>query len=164
MRNAVQITGAALLAAVLMTGCSSSSGDDKNVGQDTTAPAKQPTTPASSAPAVPAGSVDGAYAAQTGEGPVGLSLVGGKAAVASEGGKRLCNGTNHGTSIDVKCPDGSTKRTKGTIEKAEGTTLVVAWEGGPKDTFTRKGDAPKLPDTAKLPDGAKLPDPSKLGH
>ncbi|MGK5642128.1 hypothetical protein ACSNOK_28005 [Streptomyces sp. URMC 126] len=164
MRKAAQITGAALLAAVLMTGCSSGS-DDKD---DKKADAKQDQASGQSAAPVQgsgpaksggsegkpaAGSPEGVYVAQSAEGPMALSFGGGHAALVSDGGKRTCTGPVRGKSFTLTCTDGSDKRTMGLIEKSDATSLVVFWEGGPKETFTRQsGDS-----------GMKVPGLPKLG-
>ncbi|MBC2878763.1 MULTISPECIES: hypothetical protein [Streptomyces] len=160
MRKAAQITGAALIAAVLMTGCSSGS-DDKD-GKKADAKPEQ-SAGRSAAPgqdgegAKGDGSEDklisspgGAYLAQSAEGPVALTIVAGQAALASDGGKRTCSGTVSGKSLTLTCSDGGDKRTRGLIEKSDATSMVVFWEGGPKETFARQSGGAKLPGLPKL--------------
>ncbi|WP_190131273.1 hypothetical protein [Streptomyces mashuensis] len=168
MRKAAQITGAALVAAVLMTGCSSGSDDKKNKGDATPPPAPSATAAPTQGGSGAAGATDGGYAAQTADGLVGLSLSAGTATLVSDGGKHLCTGTVRGKSIDLKCPDGSTKRTMGLIEKSDATSMVVFWEGGDRETFVKKADAGQLPTAlpSALPSNlpTDLPGLPKPGH
>ncbi|MER5786121.1 hypothetical protein ABT104_31055 [Streptomyces mobaraensis] len=157
MRKAAQITGAALIAAVLMTGCSSGS-DDKDGKKDEVKPARsaeQSAAPGEGAKGDGAedkliSSPGGVYLAQSAEGPVALTIAAGQAALASDGGKRTCSGTVSGKSLTLKCSDGGDKRTRGVIEKSDATSMVVFWEGGPKETFTRQSGGAKLPGLPKL--------------
>ncbi|MFI0741256.1 hypothetical protein ACH4PU_24735 [Streptomyces sp. NPDC021100] len=160
MRKAAQITGAALIAAVLMTGCSSGS-DDKDGKKADAKPEQSAGQSAASGQdgggAKGDGSEDkligspgGAYLAQSAEGPVALTIVAGQAALASDGGKRTCSGTLSGKSLTLKCSDGGDKRTRGLIEKSDATSMVVFWEGGPKETFTRQSGGAKLPGLPQL--------------
>ncbi|MEU5420255.1 hypothetical protein ACFY1P_26945 [Streptomyces sp. NPDC001407] len=162
MRKAVQITGAAVIAAVLMTGCSSQS-DDKDKNISATPPASAPAKPADPAAQDPAkgtgvtGPVDGTYAAKIDGTGWGLVVSSTMAALAGAG--HVCNGTvDHNAkppTLTLKCADGDTLRTQGKIVSADGKALVVSWSSGKKDTFlkTEKGGAP-----------AGLPDLGKLGH
>ncbi|MFI1797659.1 hypothetical protein ACH427_09910 [Streptomyces sp. NPDC020379] len=160
MRKAVQITGAAFIAAVLMTGCGSQS-DDKD--KSATPPPSAPTKPAGPAAQDPAegtgvtGPVEGTYAAKIDGTGWGLVISPSMAALAGAG--HVCDGTvDHNAkppTLTLKCADGDTLRTQGEIVSADGKTLVVSWSSGKKDTFlkTEKGGAP-----------AGLPDLGKLGH
>ncbi|MBZ4318737.1 hypothetical protein [Streptomyces huiliensis] len=164
MRKAAQVTGAALIAAVLMTGCSSGSGDKDDKGGKKADVKPEQSVGRSAAPSEgakgggskgkpAAGSPEGVYLAQTSDGPMALSIGGGFAALVSHDGKRTCTGTVNGKSFKLDdCTDKSDKRTMGLIEKSDATSLVVFWEGGPRETFTRQGDdgSINLPGLPKL--------------
>ncbi|MCD9144966.1 hypothetical protein [Streptomyces albireticuli] len=167
MRRAAQFTGAALVAAVLMTGCGS--GGDKDGGKkEAGAPSAAPSPPAGDGASGGKGgsALDGVYAARSGDGPVGLSVYQGKAALYADSGKRACTGTvgvdKKPVTFTLTCADGNTDRASGKVDQADGKTLVVSWADGRKDTFSRTGDAAQLPDPAKL-GGGGLPAPTKLG-
>ncbi|WP_171171219.1 hypothetical protein [Streptomyces sp. I05A-00742] len=150
MRGAAQITGAALMAAVLMTGCSNGGDGKKGDGQKDDRADVQPTrvTQQSGGAAESkrrGSSREGVFLARTPEGPVALSMAAGKAALVSDGGKRTCTGSVDGTSLMLKCTDNDTRRTVGLIEKSDATSMVVSWEGGPKETFVRRGDGGPVP-------------------
>lgn len=166
MRKAVQITGAAVFAAVLMTGCSKSSdGGDKKVPATPPAAADSQAPAAGGASSAPAGgttgSVDGAWgAAQSADGAVGLSIHGAKGAVVN--GKHICPGEVNQSAkpvtLTLKCNDGDTTRSQGTIVSSDGKSLTVSWASGRKDTFVKA-------DGAGAAGGAgQLPDLSKIGH
>ncbi|PNE34828.1 hypothetical protein AF335_08585 [Streptomyces eurocidicus] len=149
-----------------MTGCGS--GGDKDGGKkEAGAPSASSSTARDSALDGKGGSsFDGVYAARSGDGPVGLSVYQGKAALYADGGKRACTGTvgvdKKPVAFTLTCADGNTDRASGKVERSDGRTLVVSWAGGRKDTFSRTGDAAQLPDPAKL-GGGGLPAPTKLG-
>ncbi|MCC3768423.1 hypothetical protein [Streptomyces sp. UNOC14_S4] len=156
MRKAVQYTGAALIAAVLMTGCGSGGGgstsgksDKADAGKDTAGP---PT--ATARPSSGRGRLDGVYGAHGDDGAIGLSVYQGKAVVYANNGQRVCTGTvaeeAKPMTLALTCADGNKERSAGTVEQAEGTTLVVSWGGGRKDTFTRTADSAPLPAPKKL--------------
>ncbi|WP_159395183.1 hypothetical protein [Streptomyces albireticuli] len=168
MRRAAQFTGAALVAAVLMTGCGSGGGDKDGGKKEAGAPSAAPSSPArGGVPDSKGGSsLDGVYAARSADGPVGLSVHQGKAALYADSGKRACTGTvgvdRKPVTFALTCADGNTDRASGKVERADGKALVVSWANGGKDTFSRTGDASQLPDPAKL-GGGGLPAPTKLG-
>ncbi|MEU1373423.1 hypothetical protein ABZ442_07145 [Streptomyces triculaminicus] len=161
MRRTAQLAGTAL-AAVLMAGCAGGGGDKAD---DRTASATPSAAPRPSAATGKGGPLDGAYAARSADGPVGLSLYGDKAAVYSDNGKRACVGSFHRdakpATLALRCADGNTDRAGGKVEPTGDKTLVVTWDSGTKDTFTRTADAAPLPDPTRL--GGGLPAPTKLG-
>ncbi|MFG3407646.1 hypothetical protein [Streptomyces sp. NPDC048142] len=60
--------------------------------------------------------------------------------------------------LALKCTGGSTGRTMGAVDSVDGAKLVVAWDGGIKDTLA-KADPGKLPgDLPSLPDFSDLPE------
>ncbi|MGX8909961.1 hypothetical protein ACR820_32845 [Streptomyces netropsis] len=155
MRTAAQCTGAAFIAAVLLTGCGGGDGDGKAGGEPSASASKG--TSGNSAPAKDGavGSLDGVYAAApSADGAVGLSLSRGRAALYADGGKRVCTGTfGEGAgpvTLTLTCGDKNTDRTRGTVERPGGKTVVVSWESGKKDTFTRTGPAAELPEPTDL--------------
>ncbi|GAA4781821.1 hypothetical protein GCM10023329_34330 [Streptomyces sanyensis] len=143
---------AAALAALVLGGCGS--GDEAADGEDKDG---APTTPAATASPDPtgvqdggadgaAGGIEGTWAGLTDAKPVVLSLTRGKAALLAEG--RACTGDVTGSGpwkLALTCSDGSTDRTSGTIRPGEGTTLVVAWDGGTEDTL-RRSEGGSLPE------------------
>ncbi|MEV6669146.1 hypothetical protein [Streptomyces sp. NPDC051162] len=151
MRRAAQYTGVALVAAVLMTGCGS--GGDKKSADEPSASTPSGTggdSPATGAP----GHYDGVYGARSDDGMVGMTITQGKAIVYANNGKRACTGTvdekDRPAKLALKCADGDTERTAGTVDSSDGKTLVVSWAAGRKDTFTRSGDPVPLPSPKKL--------------
>ncbi|MGW1076868.1 hypothetical protein [Streptomyces sp. NPDC002537] len=170
MRKAVQITGAALVAAVLMTGCSSQSDDgDKKAGA--TAPAadqQQKPGDTASAPAAPAGGGTVKAAELQGGWAKGklmdksLLILSFSRNLVMLSGKTACSGTVVDTAqpvtIDIThCQDGSNEYAKGTVKSVDAKTLTVAWANGKVDTFTKAVGTDGKP-AAGLP-GA----PGKLG-
>ncbi|MFF9074168.1 hypothetical protein ACF1A9_17965 [Streptomyces sp. NPDC014872] len=100
-----------------------------------------------------AGPLEGAWAGKTDGKAVVLSVASGKAVLITEQG--ACTGQVRDTgrvTLALKCADGSTDRTDGTVESVNGRTLLVSWSAGTKDTLakTAPGALPSgLPD---LPD------------
>ncbi|MFI9205226.1 hypothetical protein [Streptomyces sp. NPDC053048] len=168
MREAVQFTGLALVAAVLMTGCGGSGGSGSDKDERAASASGSPsaaTSQRATGGTGGAGALDGTYAARSDDGPVGLSVHRGKAGLYSNQGKRACTGVVHEdrkpAAFELRCADGNTDRATGTISRPNNDTLVVSWGSGKKDTFTRKADAAPLPDPTRL--GGGLPAPTKLG-
>ncbi|MEU2868932.1 hypothetical protein ABZ769_06965 [Streptomyces olivoreticuli] len=167
MRKAVQITGAAVIAAVLMTGCSSQSNDEKKPG-NATPPAAAPEKPADPAAQVPAKSGNVKAADLKGGWSKGkltdksLLILSFSGNMVMLSGKTACSGTVADTAqpatINIThCQDGSTEYTKGTIKSADAKTLTVAWASGKEDTLTKAVGADGKP--------AEVPGmPGKLGH
>ncbi|WP_399089096.1 hypothetical protein ACGH2B_15540 [Streptomyces sp. BBFR2] len=155
MRKAAQIAGAAALAAMLLSGCGSSSSEDK------------PATPESSAPSAPdAGSkpsgdaaLEGAWETKEGGDPLILVFKNGTAAL-SRGHEAGCLGKVESMAglsmVALKCTDGDTSRTMGRLKPgADGKSLTVTWKGGPTEKYQRAEDGKvKIPDLPKLPSGA----------
>lgn len=175
MRKAVQITGAACIAAVLMTGCSKSSdnGGGKKADGDKATASAQPAAPGSNAPAPDPGSdnktdaaaLNGGWAdLKSPDGAVGLYISGTKAAVVN-GAHKCSGGINQAkpATLDLSCADGDSKRTHGTVEKVDGSSLTVAWASGAKETFAKAG-MPGASGGASGGQMPQLPDLSKIGH
>ncbi|MFE5873132.1 hypothetical protein ACFQ6V_31385 [Streptomyces roseifaciens] len=163
MRKAVQITGAALCAAVLMTGCSSESDggkkDDKPAGGATPAsqaPAEQPSAPAADAKRATAAELAGGWSNSgklTDKSLVILSFAQDRVMLS---GKTACSGTlvdnSQPATITIKhCQDGSTDYSTGTIKDFDGKSFTVAWASGKQDKMTKAVGADGKP--AGLPGG-----------
>ncbi|MFC5149955.1 hypothetical protein [Streptomyces aureoversilis] len=164
MRKAAQIVGAALVAAVLMTGCSS--GSDGEGGKDAAKSGDKPSASGSRKPAEggaekpeqgdakkpeqgdakkPAqgggdADLDGIWNQQKGYDIVRVTIFGDRG--ISDSDKGVCSGPaqRSGTTVkfDLKCPSPGNPRTKGTATLVDGgKTLSVSWEGGLTETFTK---------------------------
>nr|WP_237551478.1 hypothetical protein [Streptomyces sp. SID8367] len=110
----------------------------------------------SSAAAPTAGSSDGASGSDSGSGsskdPVGIwsattdgkpvvLVIGGQQASLSTGDGHLCTGTLAGEeTLSLRCADGDTTRTAGTIESNDGSTMKVSWKAGAQDTFKKSAN------------------------
>ncbi|MEV5241257.1 hypothetical protein AB0K89_19425 [Streptomyces cinnamoneus] len=164
MRKAVQITGAAFIAAVLMTGCSKSSdGGDKKADTKPSADAPAQTPGGSAKPEAPAdepgkNNVTAADLAGgwsnggklTDKSMLILSFAGNQVMLS---GKTACSGTvvdnAQPVTINIKhCQDGSTDYATGTIKNFNGKSFTVAWASGKEDKMSKAvgGDGkPALP-------------------
>lgn len=154
---------AGLVAALVLTGCSSDGGDgDEGKGTDkgsaeSSAGAGTPDEGTDSGADSGAdsggedGSSEGSWVATADGNPLALVIDGKQATLLGE--NVLCSGTADAETISLKCLKGDSDRTKGTVESVNGTSMTVAWQGAGKDQFTRtKGG--KLPEglpTAGLP-------------
>jgi hypothetical protein len=155
VRKAAQIAGAAAIAAMLLSGCGSSGGNDS--GKDST-PSKSPDAPSTpDKPADPA-AFEGAW--KSGPKSSQLILVVTKGTVAfSNGHKAACLGKVQQmagmTMAALKCTDGDTTRTMGTLKPgADGKTLTVDWKNGPTEKYTKSTDGSvKIPDMPEMPSG-----------
>ncbi|MEV5507753.1 hypothetical protein [Streptomyces orinoci] len=149
MRKAAQITGAAVIAAVLMTGCSKSSdGGDKKADGSASAsaqPAQQ--QPSSQAPAQDKSTdfniadLKGAWAKGKllDNSLVIVSISGNYAAVSA--GKEACSGKLAETrpiTMDLKCQPAGGEYSKGTIKRYDGKSITVAWASGKEDVLEKK--------------------------
>ncbi|MDF3293191.1 hypothetical protein [Streptomyces silvisoli] len=147
MRNAARITGAAIVAAVLVSGCGSSKNDGKQSDATPSATASQ-AAPSASAPVV---RLDGTWAGDNADGVKSLTVVGDKAAIA---GKTVCAGATvvvgGQTLLHLKCADHSTDHANGVVTPgSDGKTLSVNW-GSSTDTFSRTATKPIIPSIDKL--------------
>ncbi|GAA1881506.1 hypothetical protein [Streptantibioticus ferralitis] len=148
MRKAAQITGAALVAAVLVSGCSSSKNDGNKTVATPSATASQAAPSSAPSADAPAGKIDGSWAGQNADGVKTLTIVGDKAAIA---GKKVCVGavvTAGKTLLHLKCADHSTIDAVVT-PGADGKSLSVNW-GSATDTFARTAAKPIIPGIDKL--------------
>ncbi|WP_043264939.1 hypothetical protein [Streptomyces sp. CT34] len=157
MRKAAQFAGAVAVAALLLSGCGSSGGSGKDGSTPDKTPEAAPSTPGGDGKASGATAVEGAWKGGTASSP--LVLVVAKGTVAfSNGHKSACMGKVEKmagmTMAVLKCTDGDTTRTTGTLKpSADGKTLTVSWKGGPTEKYTKSEDGSvKIPDMPKLPD------------
>ncbi|MET7618432.1 hypothetical protein [Streptomyces sp. NPDC005408] len=152
-RVRMSVAAAGLVGALALTGCGSNSDDASKDKPSATS------TEAGQEGGGSQGSLDGAWSGVTDGKAVALSVSGKTAAVVADG--HVCTGevADHGKPmLTLKCADGNTDRTMGSIESNDGTKLVVSWEAGAKDTLT-KTDAGKLPKglPTGLPTGIPTP-------
>ncbi|MFD0021856.1 hypothetical protein [Streptomyces sp. NPDC058382] len=156
--GAVVATG--LLTALALTGCGSDgdkASSDKDSGSASAPPAGGGDASDSSTGGGDGAStggikaLEGAWAGQSDGKAVVLSVASGKAVVVAD--SHVCSGSAKGTdkvTLELKCADGDTARTAGSIESNDGKTVVVAWDGGGKDTLA-KTDADSLEGLPDLP-------------
>ncbi|MFG3499239.1 hypothetical protein [Streptomyces sp. NPDC047928] len=139
---------ACVTAAVALTGCGS--GDDSGKGgPSATPPPASPSTGGTDAgpgSATLAG-VEGSWAGITDGKPVNLTVRKGQAVVITEA--RVCQGEAKEAGVAgetgeagevtlaLRCQDGNTDRATGTVESVDGTQIVVAWDGGKRDTLMK---------------------------
>ncbi|MFJ6179328.1 hypothetical protein [Streptomyces sp. NPDC092295] len=103
-----------------------------------------------------AASVEGTWAGLSDGKTVALSVKSGKVALVAD--RHVCQGAVEDMGepmFSLKCADGNTDRTMGTIESTDGKTLVIAWGKGVKDTLAKAGDD-------KLPEGLPSDLPTDL--
>lgn len=148
---------AAALAAALLTGCSSDSGNGE-AGTSTPSEAAGEAS-ASGGDKAGAAGVAGVWTTKTdNDVPTVLSIAGGNAALL---GEQACTGSVTGqqdVTLRLTCPGGDSTRTSGRAVPSEnGKTLTVDWGKGVKDTFTKSADG-------KLPEGLPTELPSSLGE
>ncbi|MFF8844788.1 hypothetical protein ACF08N_19060 [Streptomyces sp. NPDC015127] len=158
MHKLVRMSAAAagLVAALALTGCGSSESDDTGKGDK-----------ASAAPTESGGTgggegrprdVEGTWTGMSDGKPVALSVTQGKAALLADG--HACTGEVQDMgkqTLSLKCADGNTDRTMGSVESNDGTTLVISWDAGKKDTLKKSEDG-QLPEG--LPTGLPTGVPS----
>ncbi|MGW6270535.1 hypothetical protein [Streptomyces sp. NPDC055060] len=158
---------AGLVAALVLTGCSSDGGDggdggkdkgsagasagaDGSDGSDASDGSGKPDEGADSG--AEEGGSEGSWVATAGGNPLALVIAGKQATLLGE--NVLCSGTAGADTIRLKCAKGDSDRTEGTVESVDGTSMTVSWKGAGKDQFTRtKGG--KLPEglpTAGIPE------------
>ncbi|MEE1738110.1 hypothetical protein [Streptomyces sp. BE147] len=143
------VVAAGLTAALALTACGSDSdGGDK----DKAAGAGQSAAPGGGAEngsgdsaGKDAASLEGTWAGLTDGKAVALSVASGKVALVAD--QAVCQGEVKDMGepmLSLKCSDGGTERTMGSIGSNDGKTLVVSWEGGAKDTLA-KTEPGKMP-------------------
>ncbi|WP_372410909.1 hypothetical protein [Streptomyces luteireticuli] len=152
MRKAAQFTGAALIAAVLMTGCGSGSKDDGDAKKNDAASSGSSGSGQQSQ--APAAGGDGAAALQGGwakgsllDKSLMVLAVAGDHASLSVAPKVACSGkvvtTARPVTFELKCLDGSTEYAKGTVKSVDAKSITVAWASGKEDTLKKDTEADK---------------------
>ncbi|MEV0089974.1 hypothetical protein [Streptomyces sp. NPDC050738] len=144
----------AAAAALTLAGCSSSDDGTSDTGAHTPDASKTTASGGATGDSGDAGStgggsgksggIDGTWVATTGGKTIALSIQGKIVAIA---GEHVCTGTvaDMGKQmLSLKCVDGNSDRTMGSVESADGDSLVVSWDAGIKDSFT-KADDMKMP-------------------
>ncbi|MEU6662622.1 hypothetical protein [Streptomyces sp. NPDC046821] len=140
-RVRVGAAAAGVAAALVITGCSSDSGDGGGKAAKSPEASSSAPTEGSASKSV---NLEGSWVAKAGSKSIALLVTGKKAALV---GEHVCSGTvgeEAGTRVlALKCPDGNTDRNTGKVTSVDATTLTVSW-GAVTDTF-RKAENGKLP-------------------
>lgn len=148
-RVRISVAAAGLVAALALTGCGDGGGTSPKDGADSA-------TPAGSGAETGSASIEGAWSGKTDGGKsIDLAVTGTKVVLLADG--HACTGevADHGKlMLSLKCADGNTDRTMGTIESNSGKSLVISWDAGAKDTL-QKAAAGVLP--PGLPTGLPTP-------
>ncbi|MYW70310.1 hypothetical protein GTY65_40620 [Streptomyces sp. SID8379] len=157
--------GVAVVAAALaVSGCSGSHSSGKHKSRKSSGHSSGRTSGGTASSGTGTGSaknVDGIWSATTDGRPVVLVIASQQASL-STGDGHLCTGTVSGASrktLSLRCADGNTDRTMGTIRSSSGTTMRVSWDAGANDTFKKSTDG-NLP--GGLPTGLPSGLPSDL--
>ncbi|MFF3288927.1 hypothetical protein [Streptomyces sp. NPDC003023] len=135
---------AGFFAALALTGCGSGESDD--AGKDAKASASPAETGGDTGGEGRSRDIEGTWTGTSEGKPVALSVTGGNAALVADG--HACTGEVQDMGkqmLSLKCADGNTDRTMGSIESNDGTTLVISWDAGKKDTLKKSEDG-ELPD------------------
>ncbi|ALC21757.1 hypothetical protein ACH46N_31275 [Streptomyces pristinaespiralis] len=147
MLNLVRTSAVAagLVAALALTGCGSGESDDAGKDKATASPTDAGGDSSGGGEGRPR-DIEGTWTGLSDGKPVALSVQGSNAAIVADG--HACTGEVQDTGkqmLALKCADGNTDRTMGSIESNDGTTLVISWDAGKKDTL-KKSEAGALPD------------------
>ncbi|MGV9275811.1 hypothetical protein [Streptomyces griseosporeus] len=165
VRGTALAAAVAVAGAVLLSACSDGGGSDDGAdggGSPTAGPSSTATAGTggdtgggTAAPSASGGGLEGSWLATTGGKAVVLVVTGTDAGVFTTGGT-VCSGSagtaSGARTIRLKCNDGSTDRTSGTVAALGKSSLKITWKGGlGTETFTRA-------EGGELPPG--LPTPS----
>ncbi|MFD7444331.1 hypothetical protein [Streptomyces sp. NPDC059909] len=147
------VAAAGLATALALTGCGSSDEPDKGRSDATATPSGTAdggsgdgSGPGSGDDARPR-DLEGTWAGLGDSKVIALSVRDGHATLVA--GQHVCSGevqADGKVTLALKCIDGDTERTSGTVDSNDGTTLVVSWSTGAKDTLTKTepGGAPSV--------------------
>ncbi|MGW3494029.1 hypothetical protein [Streptomyces sp. NPDC001020] len=147
----IALAAAGVSTALLLTGCSSDSGDGADSTPSTptsTSTATADTGGGSGAPDAKAGKLEGSWLATKDGKAVALVITGKQAALFVTGGT-VCSGTAGEETgmqmIHLNCTNGSKDRGTGMVDSVDSTSMKVTWEGGlGAETYT-KSEGGKLP-------------------
>ncbi|MFG2498645.1 hypothetical protein ACGFSB_10625 [Streptomyces sp. NPDC048441] len=151
---------AGLVAALVLTGCSSDGDDGGDGGKDKSTAGSSAGSDGSGTPdeggsdsdsGAKDGSSDGSWVTTADGSPLALVIAGKQATLLGE--NVLCSGTAGGDAIQLKCVKGGSDRTEGKVESVNSTSMTVSWTGAGTDQF-KKTEGGKLPEglpTAGLP-------------
>ncbi|MGW2511678.1 hypothetical protein ACWC0A_20090 [Streptomyces scopuliridis] len=166
VRTSTAAAGLVAALALALTGCGGDSGGGDPAKDEGGATAPSGTGGEGSGPTADSGSgsgsgadatsVEGTWAGLSDGRTVALSVKSGKVALVAD--QHVCQGAVEDMGepmFSLKCADGNTDRTMGTIESNDGKTLVISWGKGVKDTLAKAGDG-------KLPDGLPSELPTDL--
>ncbi|MFF3512750.1 hypothetical protein [Streptomyces sp. NPDC002573] len=145
----VTLASAGLAAVLLLTGCSSGSGDSgSGAGDSSTPSAAGSTADTGGSPSAKAGKLEGSWLATTGGKAVALVITGNQAALFSTGGT-VCSGTAGEEAgmqmVHLKCTDGSKNRASGMVDSVNSANMKVTWAGGVGTETYTKAEGGKLP-------------------
>ncbi|MEU6015121.1 hypothetical protein ABZ826_14040 [Streptomyces sp. NPDC047515] len=127
---------AGIVTAVALTGCGSGS-EKSDPGGGSDAGKAGPASGGGGAGA-DAAALEGGWAGKTDGKAVILSVASGKAVLVTE--QQACTGTVKETgrvTLALKCADGDTARTTGSVVSIDGKTVKVSWDGGTEDTLAK---------------------------
>ncbi|MFE7776515.1 hypothetical protein ACFU5O_22020 [Streptomyces sp. NPDC057445] len=158
------VAAAGLAAALALTGCGS--GDDpadKDRGESSAVPSGATgggSGGSSGSGGAKAADLEGTWAGLGKSQVIALSVKDGHATLLA--GQHVCNGAakdGDKVTLSLKCTDGDTERTSGSVESNDGKTVVVSWSTGAKDTLTKTEPGDGFP--SGLPTGlpTELPTP-----
>ncbi|RYJ24199.1 putative membrane protein [Streptomyces sp. L-9-10] len=158
VRSGAAAAGLMVTLALALTGCGGDGGEGSGPAKDeggATAPSATGGEGSGSTADSDSGSgadadadaakVEGTWAGLSDGKTVALSVKSGKVALVAD--QHVCQGAVEDMGepmFSLKCADGNTDRTMGTIESNDGKTLVISWGKGVKDTLAKAGDT-KLP-------------------
>lgn len=139
MRKAAQIAGAAAIAALLLSGCGSSSegGEESKPSPSKSAGGEDK--------AAGSGDLAGAWQTETSGQHITLAIIGETATLGA--GKTACQGKVQdmgAVMLALKCSDGDDTRSMGTVQRT-GDKLRVSWENGPTEEYTKTEGQVKIP-------------------
>ncbi|MFD8919915.1 hypothetical protein ACFV0Y_19110 [Streptomyces sp. NPDC059569] len=170
VRSGAAAAGLVVTLALALTGCGGDGGGEGGgpakdeggatapsaTGGESSASTADSNSNSGSGASADAASVEGTWAGLSDGKTVALSVKSGKVALVAD--RHVCQGAVEDMGepmFSLKCADGNTDRTMGTIESNDGKTLVIAWGKGVKDTLAKAGDD-------KLPEGLPSELPTDL--